>query len=254
MVDGRVAPRRARWISGIVVAPVVVTIAPWPGADVLAQPSGLSDGRPTTADARLLQAIDLYTGVAGRVDDVEARGLLLDAAGDDANVLARMWIARVHSRGRMTFDRDESRARALASELIGAVRDLAAAGDLEALFLMGTAYDEGLGVAVDHPEAMRWYRRAAAAGHVLAAHNLGNMYRDGRGEAADPQAAVRWWLRAARAGDVVPALRLGEAYEAGRGVGRDLDAARCWYARAARAGNQDAAAALRRLGGAGPTR
>lgn len=210
---------------------------------------GVPEGRTTTADVRLLRAIDLYTGVAGRVDDDEARRLLGEAATEERDVLARMWIARVHSRGRMTFQRDDARARSIASELLPAVRSLAAAGDVEALFLMGTAYDEGLGVPVDHPEAMRWYRRAAARGHVLAAHNVGNMYRDGRGVDADPRAAVRWWLRAARAGDAIPALRLGEAFEAGRGVSRDVERARYWYGRAARAGNEEAEDALRRLRG-----
>ena len=104
-------------------------------------PPRLPAGVETTASADLLRAIDLYTGVAGRVDDDEARLLLEGAAADGGDVLAGMWIARVHSRGRMTFPRDEARARALGAELLPAIRDLAAAGDVEAAFLMGTAYD-----------------------------------------------------------------------------------------------------------------
>jgi TPR repeat protein len=203
----------------------------------------------TAADPRLLRAIDLYTGVAGHVDDTEARGLLEAAAASGDDALATMWIARVHSTGRMTFPRDEAHARSLAAGVIGSVRALAAGGDVEAAFLMGTAYDEALGVAQDHPEAMRWYRVAAHRGHVLAAHNIGNMYRDGRGVPVDHAAAAGWWLRAARAGDAIPALRLGEAYEAGRGVPPSLERARFWYGRAAAAGNAAAAEALTRLGG-----
>ncbi|MDH3270302.1 MAG: sel1 repeat family protein [Gemmatimonadota bacterium] len=208
----------------------------------------------TTADARLLRAIDLYTGVAGRVDDGAARALLEAVGSDGSDPLARMWIARVHSRGRMTFERDEARAAALAAEVITEVRSLAAAGDVEAQFLMGTAYDEGLGVRTDYGEAMRWYRRAAARGHVLATHNVGNMHRDGRGVDIDHALAAMWWLRAARAGDAIPALRLGEAFEAGRGVTRDLERARFWYGRAADRGNPSAPAALRRLGGSAEAR
>lgn len=207
----------------------------------------LPAGVETTASPDLLLAIDLYTGVAGRVDDEEARRLLERAVRDRGDVLARMWIARVHSRGRMTFPRDEAMARALGAELLPAVRDLAAAGDVEAAFLMGTAFDEGLGVSVDYLEAMRWYRRAAHRGHVLAVHNIGNMYRDGRGVDEDPPAAVRWWLRAARAGDAIPALRLGEAFERGWGVDENRDRARFWYSRAAELGNEAAAEGLRRL-------
>lgn len=232
-----------RW--AILAAAIVLT--PWRVDGQV--PLRLDEGRETTASASLLHAIDLYTGVAGRVDDEEARRLLEAAARDPDDVLARMWIARVHSRGRMTFPRDEDRARTVGAEVLPAVRDLAAAGDVEAAFLMGTANDEGLGVSVDYPEAMRWYRRAARRGHVLAVHNIGNMYRDGRGVVEDPATAVRWWLRAARAGDAIPALRLGEAFERGWGVGEDLDRARFWYGRAAEMGNEAAAEGLRRLEG-----
>ena len=202
----------------------------------------------TVADARLLESIDLYTGVAGHVDDATARQLLEAAASDPDDVLATMWIARVHSTGRMTFPRDPERAREIASGVIDELRGLAADGDVEATFLMGTAYDESLGVEQDFGEAMRWYRRAAHMGHVLAVHNVGNMYRDGRGVDVDHARAAMRWLRAARAGDVIPALRLGEAYEAGRGLPRSLEDARQWYEKAAAAGNATAAQALERIG------
>ncbi len=220
-----------------------------PGVSSRLAAQSANAARPgTVADTRLLEAIDLYTGVAGRVDDARARELLLEIARDPADVLAQMWIARVHSRGRMGFERNEATAQKIAGTVIGHVRTLAASGDVEAQFLMGTAYDETLGVPLDYPEAMRWYRRAAARGHVLAAHNVGNMYRDGRGVAVDHATAAQWWLRAARAGDAIPQLRLGEAFEAGRGVRRDLDSARYWYGRAAALGNAAAAEALQRLG------
>lgn len=238
---------RGRFSFAAVALPAMTATVLASPPEIDAQSLRLPEGVTTTADSRLLEAIDLYTGVAGRVDDEEARRLLESAASSGGDLLARMWIARVHSRGRMTFQRDEARARAIAAEERSGVRDLAAAGDVEAIFLMGTAYDEGLGVAVDHPEALRWYRRAAARGHVLAAHNVGNMYRDGRGVEVDHATAVRWWLRAARAGDAIPALRLGEAFEAGRGVPRDPETARFWYGQAAERGNQDATAGLRRL-------
>lgn len=204
---------------------------------------------PTMARPGLLEAIDHYTGVTGRVDDDRARRMLEEVAVDGNDVLARMWLARVYSRGRMTFERDEARARRIAGDVIHHVRTLASRGDVEATFLMGTAYDEGLGVEVDFAEGLRWYRRAAHQGHVLAAHNVGNVYRDGRGVEVDHARAAMWWLRAARAGDVIPALRLGEAYEAGRGVPLSLEDARFWYGRAAAAGNAQAAEALQRLGG-----
>ena len=203
---------------------------------------------PAQPDPALLEAVDWYTGVAGTVDDVRARELL-EQAVERGGPLARMWLARVHSTGRMGFPRDEERARTIAAEIIAKVERAAEAGVLEAVFLMGTAYDEGLDKPVDPVRAAAWHRRAAERGHVLGAHNLGNQYAAGRGVPEDHALAAEWWLRAAERGDAITQLRLGEAYEAGRGVPLDPERAREWYGRAAAAGNAQAREALERLGG-----
>ena len=203
---------------------------------------------PAEPDPTLLEAIDWYTGVAGSVDDVHARELLEEAVAR-GGPLARMWLARVHSTGRMGFPRDEERARVIAAEVIAEVERAAEAGVPEAVFLMGTAYDEGLGRPVDPARAAAWHRRAAEMGHVLGAHNLGNQYAAGRGVEEDHALAAEWWLRAAERGDAITQLRLGEAYEAGRGVPLDPERAREWYGRAAAAGNTQAREALERIGG-----
>jgi uncharacterized protein len=204
-------------------------------------------GQPV-ADPRLVEAIGWYTGTRGLVDEAKAR-LLIETTAFEGNVLARMWLARMYSRGRMGYPRDDVKARAIAEQLVDAVQRQAAAGTVEAMFLMGSAYDEGLGVAEDAAVAVAWFDKAAATGHTLAEHNLGNAYAAGRGVAGDPARAVEWWLKAAAKGDVVPQLRLGEAYEAGRGVAKSLNEARRWYGEAATRGNADAAAAVKRLAG-----
>lgn len=202
----------------------------------------------TTPSPELLEATRWYTGVTGRVDDERARELLreADAKGD---VLARMWVARCLSRGRMGMRRDETAAKSMAASVIVEVKRSADAGVLEAVFLMGTAYDEALGVTEDPAVAAEWFHRAADRGHVLAQHNLGNAHAAGRGVEQSDRLAVAWWLKAARQGDAIPQLRLGEAYEHGRGVAQDAGQARRWYADAASRGNAAAAAALKRLGG-----
>ena len=202
--------------------------------------------QPPAPDPALVAAIDHYTGVAGTVDDARARELL-EAAVADGGPYALMWLARVHSTGRMGYARDQRRARELAGSVIRRVRRAAESGVLEAVFLMGTAYDEGLGVPADPARAAIWHRRAAEGGHVLGAHVLGNQYAEGRGVAEDPERAVEWWMRAAEAGDAIPQLRLGEAFEAGHGVARDPVRARMWYERAAGKGNEQAREALARI-------
>ncbi|MFW1410905.1 tetratricopeptide repeat protein, partial [Vibrio parahaemolyticus] len=62
-------------------------------------------------------------------------------------------------------------------------------------------YDFGQGVAQDHAEAVRWYRRAADLGNVIAMKNLGLSYRDGEGIGKDFAEARRWLEKAAAAGD-----------------------------------------------------
>ena len=223
-------------MSGVALPVLLIALATAPSA---AQPP---------ADIRLVEAIGWYTGTRGLVDDAKAR-TLIETAAFEGNVLARMWLARLYSRGRAGYPRDPARAQAIAEQLVGAVQRQAAAGTVEAMFLIGSAYDEGLGVAEDPALAVGWFTKAAASGHTLSEHNLGNAYAAGRGVAADPVQAAQWWLKAATKGDAVPQLRLGEAYEAGRGVAKDLAEARRWYDESARRGNADAAAALKRLGG-----
>lgn len=193
-------------------------------------------------DPRLLEAIAWYTGLAGRVDDARAHALL-DEAAADRGALSLMWLARVHSRGRMGFEEDQALARLLAESVIDEVARAADAGQLEAVFLMGTANDEGLGREEDPVLATEWHRRAAEGGHALGQHNLGNAYAQGRGVEADDSLAVFWWRKAAERGDAITQLRLGEAYEAGRGVPRNDSLAAMWFTRAAESGNQTAATA-----------
>ncbi len=207
---------------------------------------GASCTAPPLVDPLLEESVLWYTGVAGRVDNARARDLLLRAAADE-DPISRMWIARVYSRGRMNFEQNEARARAIATEVIDRIETLAGEGVAEAVFLMGTAYDEGLGKSSDIETAAGWYRRAAEMGHGLAQHNLGNIYFAGRGVPQSDSLAVVWWTKAADDGDAIPQLRLGMMYEQGRGVAKDLDTERRWYSDAAGRGNAEAREALDRL-------
>ena len=201
---------------------------------------------PDAVHPQLAQAVGYYTGTIGEVDDPRAHDLLLEAVADD-DVLARMWLARCYSRGRMRFDRDEAGARELAATVIEEVRSLAERGSPEASFLMGTAFDEALGVDGDAARATAWYHRAAQLGNVLAQHNLGNKYRGGDGVVQDAGIAAFWYRQAATQGDALPAFWLGQMYEQGEGVPVSREEALHWYGDAARRGNVRAQEALARL-------
>jgi TPR repeat protein len=200
------------------------------------------------ADPVLVEAVEWYTGVAGRVDYTRARALLEEAAADN-DPISVMWMARVYSTGRMGFEQDKARANEIAASVIDQVQAAADAGDTEAIFLIGTAFDEGLGKPQDAAQAFEWHLRAAEAGHVLGQHNVGNQYSEGRGVEQDLAAAVEWWTKSAERGDATTQLRLGEAYERGRGVDVDMEEALRWYRRSAASGNAQAQEALDRLAG-----
>ena len=201
---------------------------------------------PTASDVLLVESIRWYTGENGKVDHVLARGLL-EQSVTEGDSLSIMWLARVYISGRMTFPQDPNRAQKLAKSVANEVEALAHEGNTEAMFLLGTAYAEGLGRTRDEFAGARWYRAAAEKGHTLAQHNLGNAYFAGIGVQQSDQLAVQWWTLAARSGDAIPQVRLAEMYEQGRGVLKDISTAFCWYRNAAQRGDKNAAAAVVRL-------
>ncbi len=98
------------------------------------------------------------------------------------------------------------------------VRAKAAAGDREAEFQTGLAYETGLGVDADPAEAVRWYTKAAHQGEAAAQNNLGGMYLRGLGVAQSDQEAFRWYQRAAGGGYLPAQNNLGFMYASGRGT------------------------------------
>ena len=170
---------------------------------------------------------DSYTGEAGVVDDLIAREHLENAISE-RDTFALMWLARVYSTGRMGFPKDFTLAFSIAKLVIDDVAKRAEAGEPEALFLMGTAYAEALGVTVNLKKAAEFYTQAAKMNHTLAMHNLGNVFGDGIGVEKNLFQASHWWRRAAENGDTIPMLRLAELYLSGEGGMRDVMRACYW--------------------------
>jgi TPR repeat protein len=98
---------------------------------------------------------------------------------------------------------------------------LAEKGDTRAQFMMGTIYEQGLGVPKDLAAAARWYRRAADGGNASAQYNLGIFYQFGKGVPKDAKEAVRWLLKAADQGHGRAQNNLSTFYFTGVGVKRD---------------------------------
>ena len=182
--------------------------------------------------ATLQEAIRLYVPINGRGDYTRARRLFEQAA-QSGHPLAVTWLARCHVDGRAGFPENKERAQRLAQGAIHDIRRLAGDGDREAVFLLASAYHEGLAVAKDETLAVSWYRKAADQGHAIAQDNLGMMYFIGKGVAQNYSEALRWFRKAAGQGSAIAQYRLGEMYGNGYGVAQDSSEAVRWFRKAA---------------------
>lgn len=86
-------------------------------------------------------------------------------------------------------------------------RKAAELGQVEAMYQLGIAYMDGIGVERDYPSAMRWLARSAAYGDAygknpvrLRAQNaVGSIYENGYGVTSDLALAYAWYSLASTA-------------------------------------------------------
>ncbi len=97
----------------------------------------------------------------------------------------------------------------------------ARAGNVEAEFATGRAYQTGRGVAPDAALATAWYRAAALSGLAPAQTSLGFAYQTGLGIVRDYASAALWFSRAAAQSDPAGETALGYLYLYGQGVQQD---------------------------------
>jgi TPR repeat protein len=69
------------------------------------------------------------------------------------------------------------------------------------MFVLGSMYEDGKGVAQDYGEARDWYEKAADAGNLNAMFNLGQLYLKGQGVDQDYGKAREWFQKSADGGD-----------------------------------------------------
>ena len=65
-------------------------------------------------------------------------------------------------------------------------------GCIDAAILMGTMFDEGMGVSKNPKEAFKWYLIAAKAGDVIAAGMVSQMYYQGNGVDQNEARSLYW--------------------------------------------------------------
>jgi TPR repeat protein len=119
-------------------------------------------------------------------------------------------------------------------------------------FAQGKAFSKGEGVAQNHPEAARYYRRAADRGYAPAQHQLGVAYAKGWGVERNDEEAVIWYRKAAEQGLPEAQHDLGVRYILGLGTTKDITTGVEWYRKAAAQGWQESVVALQRYGAIAP--
>jgi TPR repeat protein len=127
-----------------------------------------------------------------------------------------------------------------AASFVRHLRAFAEKGQADSQYKLGIAYDEGLGVPKDHPEAFKWFRLAAEQGHAHSQFRLGDMYKSGEGIAKSEPEAVNWFRKAAEQGLANAQGMLGILYAKGQGVQRNYVLAYMWLSLASE-GRQGAA-------------
>jgi len=148
-----------------------------------------------------------------------------------------------------------------AGEAAAWYRKAADQGDAEAQYALGNMYAKGEGVAKDAGEAVAWWCKATERGEAQAQEALGNMYAKGEGAAKDLKRAEACYRKAEereaerKVQDQIENAKFnyhsGLLYERGDDeirIAKDLDEAVRLYRLAAEQGNEDAKAALIRLG------
>ncbi len=91
------------------------------------------------------------------------------------------------------------------SDAANASRRGAELGDNQAMFTLSGMYQRGMGVPVDHSQAMHWALQSAEAGHLGAMDYVIQIYTEGLiGQSKDLQQAENWRQRLSQAEAAVP--------------------------------------------------
>jgi TPR repeat protein len=75
------------------------------------------------------------------------------------------------------------------------IEKAASKGASTAIFLLGTLYEEGLGVEVNIDEAVSLYKKAAERGAYLPCVHLARIYANERNECHSKEEAATWYQR-----------------------------------------------------------
>ena len=166
-----------------------------------------------------------------KLGEIYAKGLCVEKNGEEA---AKWW--RMAAEQGLTMAQTRliyfAQSGDAASQLN--VKIMAENGFVEAQDFLGEMYAQGLGVAKDMVESVKWYRMAAEQGNLGAGSSLCRLAELG---VAD---ALAYWKQKAEQGDAQAQFNLGLLYCKGCGVPKDDATAMGWWCKAADQGDVEA--------------
>ena len=233
-------------------------------------------------EARFMRGCCYVSGVSGSegiiAQDVTEGISLIVSAAESGNEEAKEWIIENASMDPDSSDADKTEflkllkaangadtdkqyelAVALALGRRGARKDRtqaiewykksAKAGKPEAMVALADRYKDGEVEGKDINDAIGLYKKAAVKGDWRAQHVLAELYSSGESVTVDYAEAIKWALLAADNDGTADVFSLlGKCYENGLGTEKDAEKAFKYYQKAAQKDNDDAKAALIRIG------
>ncbi len=103
-------------------------------------------------------------------------------------------------------------------------------GHPDAQTALGTMYFSGTGVAKNHREALKWYKKVSRQNNPAALRNMAQIYTEGLGGVSrDLKKAFELYLQAAQLGDADAQFFVGHFYANGLGTVKDSVQALMWF-------------------------
>ena len=156
----------------------------------------------------------------------------LKRIADSGNHLAEGFYSLVYHVGGAETQNDDDSAAHYSNR---ALPHLSTSSSREAMFVVASIYDAGIGTSQDVAKAFSLYRKAANLGYAPAQCCLGVNYQIGNGVAQDVKVSNEWYLKAASQGYAPAQCCLGFNYQYGLGVAEDVKVTNVWYLKAGHA-------------------
>lgn len=179
-------------------------------------------------------AMRYYNGTIGVMNRLLAKRLFLQVSAEDPR--REMFVARSLTSGRCMFPLDEARGEAKARKVIGAIRELAEENDPFSVYMLASAYDEGLAVERDLERSNELYAKAVELGWETAMNNFGLQHFFGKGVSQNDEKAFGLFLQGASMHEASSMFNLAFMYQNGIGTKQDIQKAVRWLRKGALTG------------------